>query len=40
MSVLEQAWFDELSELLRIQSVSADPAHADDVVTAAEWVAD
>ena len=40
MSTLEQAWFDELSELLRIQSVSADPAHADDVVRAAEWVAD
>ena len=40
MSVLEQAWFDELSELLRIPSVSADPAHADDLVRAAEWVAD
>jgi acetylornithine deacetylase/succinyl-diaminopimelate desuccinylase-like protein len=40
MSALEQAWFDELSELLRIPSVSADPAHSDDVVQAAEWVAD
>ena len=40
MSTLEQAWFDELSELLRIKSVSADPAHADDVTRAAEWVAD
>ena len=39
MSVLEQAWLDELTELLRIPSVSADPAHADDVVQAAEWVA-
>jgi acetylornithine deacetylase/succinyl-diaminopimelate desuccinylase-like protein len=40
MAALDNAWFDELSELLRIQSVSADPAHADDVVSAAEWVAD
>ncbi len=40
MAALDKAWFDELSELLRIQSVSADPAHADDVVQAAEWVAD
>jgi acetylornithine deacetylase/succinyl-diaminopimelate desuccinylase-like protein len=40
MSTLEQVWLDELSELLRIPSVSADPAHADDVVLAAEWVAD
>jgi acetylornithine deacetylase/succinyl-diaminopimelate desuccinylase-like protein len=31
-------WFDEVSEFLRIPSVSADPAHADDVRTAAEWV--
>ena len=29
---------DELSELLRIPSMSADPAHADDVRRAAEWV--
>jgi acetylornithine deacetylase/succinyl-diaminopimelate desuccinylase-like protein len=40
MSALDPAWLDELSELLRIQSVSADPAHADDLVRAAEWVAD
>jgi acetylornithine deacetylase/succinyl-diaminopimelate desuccinylase-like protein len=33
-------WFDELAELLRIPSVSADPAHADDVVRAGEWVCD
>jgi acetylornithine deacetylase/succinyl-diaminopimelate desuccinylase-like protein len=39
MAALDNAWFDELSDLLRIQSVSADPAHADDVVRAAEWVA-
>jgi acetylornithine deacetylase/succinyl-diaminopimelate desuccinylase-like protein len=31
-------WLDELAELLRIPSVSADPAHADDVLRAAEWV--
>ncbi len=40
MSELRQDWFDELSELLRIQSVSADPAHQADVEAAAEWVAD
>jgi acetylornithine deacetylase/succinyl-diaminopimelate desuccinylase-like protein len=32
-------WFDELAELVRIPSVSADPAHADDVKAAAEWLA-
>ncbi|HEY3183985.1 MAG TPA: M20/M25/M40 family metallo-hydrolase [Gaiellaceae bacterium] len=31
-------WFDEVTEFLRIPSVSADPAHADDVKTAAAWV--
>jgi acetylornithine deacetylase/succinyl-diaminopimelate desuccinylase-like protein len=36
----EQAWLDELYELLRIPSVSADPAHADDVRRAGEWVCD
>ena len=35
-----QAWLDELSEFLRIPSVSADPAHAGDVVRAGEWVRD
>jgi acetylornithine deacetylase/succinyl-diaminopimelate desuccinylase-like protein len=34
----EQAWLDELYELLRIPSVSADPAHAGDVRRAGEWV--
>jgi acetylornithine deacetylase/succinyl-diaminopimelate desuccinylase-like protein len=34
-----EPWFDELSELVRIPSVSADPAHADDVKSAAEWLA-
>ena len=31
-------WFDELAEFLRIPSISADTAHAADVVRAAEWV--
>ena len=35
---MAEAWFDELAEFLRIPSVSADPAHADDVRAAAEWV--
>jgi acetylornithine deacetylase/succinyl-diaminopimelate desuccinylase-like protein len=33
-------WMEELFELLRIPSVSADPGHADDVVRAGEWVRD
>jgi acetylornithine deacetylase/succinyl-diaminopimelate desuccinylase-like protein len=36
----DPAWIDELAELLRIPSVSADPDRAADVVAAAEWVAD
>jgi acetylornithine deacetylase/succinyl-diaminopimelate desuccinylase-like protein len=35
-----EPWFDELSELLRIPSVSADAAHASDVTRAAEWLAE
>jgi len=35
---LDPAWLDELSDWLRIPSVSADPAHADDVRRAGEWV--
>jgi acetylornithine deacetylase/succinyl-diaminopimelate desuccinylase-like protein len=35
---LDPAWLDELSEWLRIPSVSADPAHADDVRRAGQWV--
>ncbi|MDX6477317.1 MAG: hypothetical protein QOH95_2828, partial [Gaiellaceae bacterium] len=31
-------WFDELAEFLRIPSISADPAHAEDVKRAGEWV--
>lgn len=33
-------WFEELAGLLRIPSVSADPAHAQDVTRAGEWVRD
>ncbi len=39
MAAVEQAWLDELSELLRIPSVSADPDCVDDVRRAGEWVA-
>jgi acetylornithine deacetylase/succinyl-diaminopimelate desuccinylase-like protein len=37
---VEQAWLDELREFIAIPSVSADPAHQDDVRRAAEWVRD
>ncbi len=37
---MEQRWHDELAEFLRIPSVSADPAHRDDVRTAGQWVCD
>jgi acetylornithine deacetylase/succinyl-diaminopimelate desuccinylase-like protein len=40
MSAATDSWLPELSELLRIPSVSADPEHAGDVVRAAEWVRD
>ena len=40
MAQPDPAWLDELSEFLRIPSVSADPAHAGDVFRAAEWVRD
>jgi acetylornithine deacetylase/succinyl-diaminopimelate desuccinylase-like protein len=36
----DPAWLHELSEFLRIPSISADPAHAGDVRAAAEWVCD
>jgi acetylornithine deacetylase/succinyl-diaminopimelate desuccinylase-like protein len=39
VTTVEQAWLDELSELLRIPSISADPAHGGDVQAAAGWVA-
>ncbi|HWG57195.1 MAG TPA: M20/M25/M40 family metallo-hydrolase [Gaiellaceae bacterium] len=38
MAELRQDWLDELTEILRIPSISADAAHADDVRAAAEWV--
>jgi acetylornithine deacetylase/succinyl-diaminopimelate desuccinylase-like protein len=38
VSVLSEQWLDELSEILRIPSISADPAHARDVRAAGEWV--
>jgi acetylornithine deacetylase/succinyl-diaminopimelate desuccinylase-like protein len=37
---MAEAWFDELAEFLRIPSISADSAHAADVVRAGEWVRD
>ena len=37
---MAEAWLAELSEFLRIPSVSADVAHAGDVARAAEWVRD
>jgi acetylornithine deacetylase/succinyl-diaminopimelate desuccinylase-like protein len=33
------AWIDELSEFLRIPSISSDPAQAGELLAAAEWVA-
>jgi acetylornithine deacetylase/succinyl-diaminopimelate desuccinylase-like protein len=36
---LPEQWFDELSELLAIPSISADPERAGDVARAAEWLA-
>ena len=40
MAELPAEWLEELSELLRIESVSADPERADDVRRAGEWVRD
>ena len=37
---MDQAWLEEVSEWLRIPSVSADPAHAADVRLAGEWLCD
>jgi acetylornithine deacetylase/succinyl-diaminopimelate desuccinylase-like protein len=36
----DPAWLEELYEWLRIPSISADPAHADDVQRAGEWLRD
>jgi len=35
---VSEPWFDELAEFLRIPSISADPAHAANVIRAGEWV--
>jgi acetylornithine deacetylase/succinyl-diaminopimelate desuccinylase-like protein len=37
---LSQEWLEELSELLRIPSISADPERQDDVRAAGQWVVD
>jgi acetylornithine deacetylase/succinyl-diaminopimelate desuccinylase-like protein len=37
---VDKVWQDELGEFLRIPSVSAEAAHADDVRRAGEWVCD
>jgi acetylornithine deacetylase/succinyl-diaminopimelate desuccinylase-like protein len=37
---MDQAWLEELSDFIRIPSVSADASHAEDVVRAGEWVCD
>jgi acetylornithine deacetylase/succinyl-diaminopimelate desuccinylase-like protein len=37
---VDEAWRDELAEFIRIPSVSAEAAHADDVRRAGEWVCD
>src|SRR5690348_10107809 len=39
-AAVDQAWLDELSEFLRIPSVSADPLHDAHVREAGEWVRD
>jgi acetylornithine deacetylase/succinyl-diaminopimelate desuccinylase-like protein len=38
VAALDPAWLDELSELLRIPSISADATHQEDVRQAAEWI--
>ncbi len=37
---MDEAWLEQLREFIAIPSVSADPAHVDDVRRAAEWVRD
>src|SRR5262249_59589410 len=39
-AAVDKAVLDELTELLRIPSISADPGRAGDVLRAAEWVRD
>jgi acetylornithine deacetylase/succinyl-diaminopimelate desuccinylase-like protein len=40
VAVLDPVWFEELSEFLRIPSVSADASHQDDVRRAGQWICD
>ena len=40
MADVDPAWLEELSEFLRIESISADAEHAEDVRRAGEWVRD
>ena len=37
---MNATWLEELREFIAIPSVSADPAHAEDVRRAGEWVRD
>ena len=37
---MDEAWRNELAELIAIPSISADPAHREDVKRAGEWVCD
>ena len=37
---MDETWFSELSDFIAIPSVSADPAHREDVKQAGEWVCD
>jgi acetylornithine deacetylase/succinyl-diaminopimelate desuccinylase-like protein len=37
---VDAAWVEELREFIAIPSVSADPAHRDDVLQAAQWLTD
>src|ERR687885_660336 len=39
-AAVDEAWLDELSEFIRIPSVSADAAHGGDVERAGQWVCD
>jgi acetylornithine deacetylase/succinyl-diaminopimelate desuccinylase-like protein len=40
IAVVDEAWRAELAELIAIPSVSADPAHREDVKRAGDWVCD
>src|SRR6185295_20219579 len=38
--LMDETWHNELTEFIAIPSVSADPAHQEDVKRAGEWVCD